>query len=67
MEKKNKVRTYGNCAYLVKKDRKNYYYYRVYKCMNEDSDYMGSAWKNLVVLLIVLIINLKTTIIMSKL
>ena len=45
MEKKNKVRTCGNCAYLVKKDRKNYYYYRVYKCMNEDSDYMGSAWK----------------------
>ena len=44
MEKKNKVRTCGNCAYLVKKDRKNYYYYyRVYKCMNEDSDYMDSA------------------------
>lgn len=45
MEKKNKIRTCGNCAYLVKKDRRNYYYYRVYKCMNEDSDYIGSAWK----------------------
>lgn len=36
-----KIRTCGNCAYLVKKDRKNYYY-RVYKCMNEDSDCIGS-------------------------
>lgn len=45
MEKKNKVRTCGNCVHLVKKDRRNYYYYRVYKCMNEDSDYLGSAWK----------------------
>lgn len=45
MEKKNKVRTCGNCTYLVKKDRRNYYYYRVYRCINEYSDYLGSAWK----------------------
>lgn len=45
MEKKSKVRTCGNCAYLVKKDRRNYYYYRVYRCINEYSDYLGSAWK----------------------
>lgn len=42
MGKKNKIRTCGNCVYLVKKDRRNYYY-RVYKCMNEDSDYIVSA------------------------
>ena len=38
MEKKNKVRTCGNCAYLVKKDRRMYYYYTLYKCVNEDAD-----------------------------
>lgn len=46
MKNKKKVRTCGNCVYLIKKGRKNYYYYyRVYRCINKDSDYIGSAWK----------------------
>lgn len=44
MGKKNKVRTCGNCAYLVKKDKKQYYYYKVYKCINEDADDFA-AWR----------------------
>ena len=37
MEKKNKVRTCGNCAYLEIRDKKRYYYYyyRAYVCMCE--------------------------------
>lgn len=38
MEKKNKVRTCGNCAYLEIRDKKRYYYYRAYVCVNEDAD-----------------------------
>lgn len=37
MEKKNKVRTCGNCAYLEIRDKKRYYY-RAYVCVNEDAD-----------------------------
>lgn len=39
MEKKNKVRTCGNCAYLEIRDKKRYYYYyRAYVYVNEDAD-----------------------------
>lgn len=62
MEKKNKVRTCGNCAYLSsrKKIEIKYMFVITKKCHI-------LVITSLVVLLIVLIINLKTIIIMSKL
>lgn len=66
MEKKNKVRTCGNCAYLSSRKKITLYRNKVYICDNEKKCHI-LVITNLVVLLIVLIINLKTTIIMSKL
>lgn len=45
MKNKKKVRTCGNCVFLVKKGRKNYCYYKSYRCINRDIDYICSGWR----------------------
>lgn len=41
MEKKNKVRTYGNCAYLSSRKKITLYRNKVYVCDNEEMSYIS--------------------------
>ena len=41
MEKKNKVRTCGNCAYLSSRKRITLYRNKVYVCDNEEMSYIS--------------------------